>query len=84
MTIEGDQALVLPDLDSLLKPTHMYVVLGIIFFSAAVASTCAGKTYGQYGGWAYRIKEPAKFWWAVAAYYLGGILFFGMFLYSIN
>jgi hypothetical protein len=72
----------MPDWNSLQTPPYIRLIFGIIFFAAGVVSTCAGKTYGRYGGWAYRAKEPTQFWLAVAIYYLGGILCVGLFLLS--
>ena len=62
----------MPDLFWLLTPPYIYSILGVIFFSAAVVSTCTGKTFSGYGGWAFRVKEPTQFWWAVAILYLAG------------
>lgn len=73
----------MPDLDSLLSPKFPYFMIGVIFLAAAVASTCAGKTCGRSGGWAYRAKEPTQFWWAVAIYYLAAVVCFGIYLRSI-
>ncbi len=67
----------------LLQPPYIYLILGVISFSVAVVSTYTGKTYGRYGGWAYRAKEPTQFWWAVVIYYFGGVWFIGFFLYKI-
>jgi hypothetical protein len=73
----------MPDLHSVLRPPYIYLILGFIFIFAAVASTCAGKTFGRYGSWAYRIKERTEFWWGVVLYFLGGVLCIGTFLYKI-
>lgn len=62
---------------------YYYLVLGVISFSWAVVSMCTGKTYGRYGGWASRAKEPSQFWWTVAIGYVGGVLFIGYFLYKV-
>jgi hypothetical protein len=58
-------------------------MLGVIFLAAAVVSTCAGKTIGRSGGWAYRAKEPTQFWSGVAIYFLGALVCLGIYLYSI-
>ena len=72
-------------LDPLLRPPLIYLVLGVITLSVAVVSTCTGKTWGRFGGWVwvYRAKEPNEFWWVVAIYYLGSVLFIGIFLYKV-
>jgi hypothetical protein len=66
-----------------LKAPYIFLILGVISFSAALVSTCTGKTYGRYGGWAYRAKEPRDFWGVVAVYYLVGVWFIGDFLYKV-
>jgi hypothetical protein len=59
---------------------YNYPIIGVAFFSGALASTYAGKTRGRYSGWVYRDKEPGVSWFAVAVYYLAGVLFIGRFL----
>jgi hypothetical protein len=59
---------------------YNFLIIGVLFFSGAVASTHAGKTRGRFSGWVYRAKEPGVFRFAVASYYLGGVLFIGRFL----
>jgi hypothetical protein len=71
------------DLSSLLKPPYIYLVLGVILFSAAVVWTSTGKARTRFQGWVYRAKEPTQFWLVVALYYLGGICFIGYFLYMV-
>jgi hypothetical protein len=71
------------DWDLLLNPKFIYLILGVIFLSLAVLSTFTGKTYSGRGGWAYRSKEPAQFWWAVAVLYISSVLFIGRYLGSV-
>ena len=59
---------------------YIYLILGVISFSGAAVSTCTGKTLSRGQGWVYHAKEPTVFWWVVAIYYLGGVLFIGIFL----
>jgi cytochrome b561 len=59
---------------------YIYLILGVITLSGAVVSTYTGKTWARFGGWVYRAKEPNDFWWVVAIYYFGGVLFIGIFL----
>jgi hypothetical protein len=68
---------------SQISSPYYFLVFGAIFLVAAVVSTCTGKTYGRYGGWASRAKEPTKFWWGVAIYCIAGICFIGYFLYKV-
>jgi hypothetical protein len=62
---------------------YYYLAVGVICLVAAVVSTCTGKTYGRYGGWASRLKEPNDFWGTVAIYYVGGICFIGYFFWKM-
>lgn len=74
----------MPDWDTLLSPPYIRLIFGVISFSAGVASTCTGKAWGRYGGWAYRAKEPTQFWLTVALYYLFGVGLIGYFLYQAH
>jgi RsiW-degrading membrane proteinase PrsW (M82 family) len=74
----------MPDLHSLLRPPYIYLILGAISFSGAVVSTCTGKSWGRFGGFVYRAEEPNQFWWLVAVYFLGGVLFIGIFMYDVS
>jgi hypothetical protein len=56
------------------------LAIEIASFLGAVVSTCAGKTLARGSGWIYRAKEPDVFWWAVAMYYLRGVLFIALYL----
>jgi hypothetical protein len=59
---------------------YIYLILGISSFSGAVVSTCVGKTSARTGRWIHCAKEPNTFWWVVAIYYLGALLFVGLYL----
>jgi H+/Cl- antiporter ClcA len=67
-----------------LRPPYIYLILGIISFSGAVVSTCTGKTWARFRGSVYRTKEPNAFWRVVAVYFLGAVLFIGLFLYEVT
>ena len=62
-------------------PQYIYLILGLISFSGAVVSTCTGKARLRFSGWVYRAIEPRQFWWVVAMYYVGAVLFIGIFLF---
>jgi hypothetical protein len=72
--------LFMPDSD-LTRP-HVFLTLAIISFSAAVVWTCTGKAWAHFHGWVYRAEEPTDFWWTVAIYCLGALLFLGAYLYG--
>jgi hypothetical protein len=67
-----------------LRQPYIYLILGVISFSVAVVSTCTGKTWARFQGCILRAKEPNDFWWVVAIYYLGSVLFIGTFLYLVT
>lgn len=74
----------MPDLHSQIRSPYFFLILGIILFSAAAAWTYTGKVRTRFQGWVCRTEEPNEFWWLVAMYYLGGILFIGIFLYLVT
>lgn len=74
----------MPEWNSPIRSPYLFLILGTISFFAAVISMCSGKTFGRYGGWAYREKEPTQFWWTVAIYFLAGVWFIGYFLYRVR
>lgn len=80
----GRKEAFMPDLHSLLKPPYIFLILGVISFSAAAVSTCTGKTWARFQGCIDRAKEPNDFWWVVAIYYLGSVFFIGMFFYEVT
>jgi hypothetical protein len=71
----------MPDWHSQLPP-YSLLILGIISFSGAVVSTCIGKTWARTGRTIFRAKEPSTFWWVVAIYYGGALLFVGLYLHQ--
>ena len=73
----------MPNWDALFNPKFPYFIIGVIFLTAAVVSTCAGKTIARYRGWIYRAKEPNEFWQAVVIYYLAAVFGIVMYLRSV-
>lgn len=57
------------------------LILGVASFCAALVWTYTGKARTR-SGWVYRPKEPIVFWFVVATYYLGAILFLGLYLHE--
>jgi hypothetical protein len=72
----------MPDVFS--DPPYILLILGLALFLAAVVSTCTGKTLARFRGLVYRAKEPSDFWWLVTIYFLGAVLFIGLFFYKIH
>jgi hypothetical protein len=65
-----------------IESPYYFLILGVLMFSGAVLSICTGKTSARTGRWIYRAKEPSTFWWVVAIYYLGALLFLGIYWYE--
>jgi hypothetical protein len=68
----------------ILKPPYMLFDFGVFLIFLGTVFFSMGKAYERGGGWVYRDKEPKRFWWAIALYYLGGFLCLGFFFYGIN
>ncbi len=62
-------------------PPSSLLILGGTSFCAAVVWTCIGKSRTR-SGWVYRAQEPTVSWLVVATYYLGALLFVGVYLYE--
>lgn len=62
-------------------PQSRSLILGVISLFGAIVSTCLGKTRARIGRTIYRATEPTTFWSVVAIYYLGGLLFIGVYLH---
>jgi len=58
----------------LITPEYMYFWIGAVFILLALGSAYFGVCPGK-GCLTYRSKEPKSFWFGVAVYFLGGILF---------
>jgi hypothetical protein len=71
----------MPDLHSLLRPLGSNLTFAVFLFSWAVFCTCTGKAKAPYSPAVYRAQEPILFWWTVGIYYLGGLIFLGVYLY---
>jgi len=67
-----------------IRSPYLFLILGGISLSAAVVWTCTGKAWVRFCGWVYRAEEPKRFWSEVATYYVGGIVFLGIFLYLLS
>jgi hypothetical protein len=72
--------LLMPDMNSLLKPPNVLLIVGVIFISAAALFAYTGTVWVRFSGWVDRDKKPRVFWGEVAAYFLVGVFFVGCFL----
>jgi len=71
----------MPDLFS---PPYFSLVAGFAIFLGAVVSVCTGKTLARFRGLVYRDKDPSNFWWAVAVYFVTGVLLVVRFLSDVG
>ena len=69
-------------MESLLNPRFIYLILGVIFLALAVVSICTGKAYSGYGGWACRANQPAQFWWGIVVMGLSALVCTAIYLHS--
>jgi hypothetical protein len=69
--------------DSASAGSYGLLAFGVASLFLALAATYTGEAWARFAGPVYRAKEPKKFWRLVAAYYLGGIVFVGYFLYKL-
>ena len=76
--------LYLADAFWLLKPPYGFFTFGMLVLFLAVVYTITGKAYVRFQGWAYRAKEPKRYWGEVVTYYLLGAGLIGLFLYEIR
>ena len=68
----------------LLKPPYGFFTFGMFVLFLALFYTYTGKAWIRFQGWAYRAKEPKRFWSEVVTYYLLGLGFIVLFLYKIH
>jgi len=63
---------------------HMALILGTVLMAMALIFTLTGRCLVKYQGIVNRDKDPKTFWQNVAVYYLLGLLFLGLYLYTAN
>jgi energy-coupling factor transporter transmembrane protein EcfT len=68
----------------LINRQHRFLLIGIVLLLVAVVFTLTGETFERYGGIVRGAEEPKRFWWDVALFYLGGILFIALYFFSIS
>ena len=52
---------------------YLWLIVGIVFVSLAIAGIYTKKTWGRFGEVVYRAKEPRAFWVIILIYYLIGL-----------
>jgi ABC-type microcin C transport system permease subunit YejB len=62
----------------------MALILGTVLMAMALIFTLTGRCLVKYQGIVNRDKDPKTFWQNVAVYYLLGLLFLGLYLYTAN
>ena len=71
----------MPEWSTQLRSSYVFLIAGAFLIIYGVVSTCTGKVSSRFR-WVYRDREPADFWWLVAACYAGGAIFIGIYLYQ--
>ena len=66
------------------KPPYGFFTFGMLVLFLAVAYTLTGKAYIRFQGWAYRAKEPKRYWGEVITYHVLGAGLIGLFLYEVR
>ena len=66
----------------LFRDPYILLTLGCIFILVGAASMSTRVAPGgRRTPPVYEDKEPKKFWWSVATWFLGGIILIGIFIY---
>lgn len=60
------------------------LMFGLFSLFLAVAGTLTGEAWSRSGPSVYRNEKPKEFWCLITAYYLGGALFIGYYLYRVH
>jgi hypothetical protein len=72
----------MPNLNALLGPPYIFLILEIVLFFLGLVETCTGEAWTRLGRVTYRAKEPKQLWRLIAMY-LAGVCFIGYFLYKV-
>jgi hypothetical protein len=59
----------------------LLAVFGIFMCCLAAVYAYTGKLYLRFQGWVYLDKEPKRFWWGVAEYFLCGLVLIGYYFW---
>jgi hypothetical protein len=68
---------------AILSPPYIFLILGVVFLSAAAVETYTGKAWVRFNGWVYRSKEPKWFWWQIIVVGLGGAALIARFIFEV-
>jgi hypothetical protein len=63
---------------------HTDLTLGIVLMSMALIFAVTGRCLVKYQGIVSRAKDPKTFWQNVALYALLGLVFLGLYVYTLN
>lgn len=63
---------------------YYWLIVGAIFFAAAVVWTFTGKAWIRFHGWVYHAEEPKRYWLEVAAYYVIALFFITIFIFKMS
>lgn len=63
---------------------HVFLILGIILMVVALVSALTGTTLVKFQGIVHRADDPKTFWESVVVDCLLGLIWLGLFLYTLN
>jgi hypothetical protein len=61
-----------------------FLIFGIVSLILALYATCTGEAWARWGRVIQRAEDPKRFWWLVAVYCLGSVVFIGVFIYRTS
>jgi len=70
--------------DVIAGPAYGWLLFGVLWLALAVGGTFTGETLVRIHGWIFRSDDPKQFRWVIVMYYLLGLLFIGLFFYTLH
>ena len=63
---------------------HTDLVFGTVLMGVVFVSMLTGRSLVKYRGIVSRAKDPKTFWQSIALYFVLGLVFFGLYIYTLN
>jgi hypothetical protein len=63
---------------------HTQLILAIVFMGMALISALTGRCLVKYRGIVSRAEDPKTFWQTIALDSIIGLIFFGLYVYTLN
>ena len=68
----------------LMARDHVSLILGVVLMVMALISTLTGTALVKYRGIVHRAEDPKAFWESIAVDCLLGLIFLGLYLYTVS